>query len=187
MERIPDDVIVVFDEAYYEYVSTGDYPDTLQYVKAGKNVIVLRTFSKLFGLAGLRVGYCATHTEFIKAIKQVSPPFSVNRLAQLGAVAALEDVGHIQKTKDVNDTGKAFLCQKLEEMSIFYIPSATNFVTFDVKTDAVKIVEELQKEGVIIRPLTMYGRPTFLRVTVGTLKQNQKFIETFRRLYHRVK
>jgi len=187
MESVPDDIIVVFDEAYYEYVNSEDYPDTLQYVKEGKNVIVLRTFSKLFGLAGLRVGYSAAHKEFTKAIEQVSPPFSVNRLAQIGAIAALEDVDYIQKTKDVNETGKLFLYQKLDEMSVFYIPSETNFVTLDVKTDAVKLAEELQEEGVIIRPLTMYGKPTFLRVTVGTLEQNQKFIDAFRRLYNRAK
>ena len=186
MERVPNDVIVVFDEAYYEYVNNGDYPDTLQYINEGKNVIVLRTFSKLFGLAGLRVGYCAAQKEFIKALKKVSPPFSVNRLAQMGALAALGDADHIQKTKDINESGKAFLYQKLKDMSLFYIPSETNFVTFDVKTDAVQIAEELQKEGVIIRPLTMYGKPTFLRVTVGTLEQNQKFIEIFRRLYSRI-
>lgn len=187
MERVPDDIIVVFDEAYYEYVNSGDYPDTLRYVKEGKNVFVLRTFSKLFGLAGLRVGYCAAHKEFIKAIKQVSPPFSVNRLAQIGAVAALEDEDHIRKSIEVNKSGKNFLYEKFKELSVFYIPSETNFVTLDVKTDAVKIAEELQKEGVIIRPLTMYGKPTFLRVTVGTLEQNQRFIDAFRPIFQRSK
>ena len=187
MEKIPDDVIVVFDEAYHEYISRGDNPNTLQYVKEGRNVIVLRTFSKLFGLAGLRIGYGSAHKEFTRAIKQVSPPFSVNRLAQLGAIAALGDVDYIQNSKDINEAGKSFLYEKFEEMSLFYIPSETNFVTLDAKTDANKIAEELQKEGVIIRPLTMYGKPTFLRVTVGTLEQNQKFIDAFRRLYNRAK
>jgi len=187
MERIPDDIIVVFDEAYYEYINSGDNPDTLRYVKEGRNVIVLRTFSKLFGLAGLRVGYGAAHKEFTRAINQVSPPFSVNRLGQLGAIAALDDVDHIQKSKAVNEAGKSFLYEKLEEMSLFYIPSETNFVTLDTKTDAVKIAEELQKEGVIIRPLTIYGKPTFIRVTIGTLEQNQLFIDAFRRLHNLVK
>lgn len=187
VQSVPDDVIVVFDEAYYEYANSGENPDTLQYVKEGRNVIVLRTFSKLFGLAGLRVGYCAAHKEFIQAIRQVSPPFSVNRLGQLGAIAALGDADHIQKSKDVNAVGKAFLYQKFEDMSVFYIPSETNFVTIDVKTDAVKIAEDLKKEGVIIRPLVMYGKPTFLRVTVGTMEQNKKFIDAFERLYNRAK
>ncbi len=187
MERVPDDVIVVFDEAYYEYINSGDYPDTLRYVKEGKNVFVLRTFSKLFGLAGLRVGYGVAHKEFTRALKQVSPPFSVNRLAQMGAIAALGDVDHIRKSIEVNELGKKFLYEKFKELSVFYIPSETNFVTLDVKTDAVKIAEELQKEGVIIRPLTMYGKPTFLRVTVGTLEQNQKFIDAFRPIFQRSK
>ncbi len=187
MARIPDDIIVIFDEAYYEYVNSGDNPDTLQYVREGKNVIVLRTFSKLFGLAGLRIGYSAAHTAFTQAIRQVSPPFSVNRLAQQGAIAALGDVGHIQKSKDVNAAGKSFLYEKFEEMSVFYIPSETNFVTIDVKADANKIAGELQKEGVIIRPLTMYGNTTLLRVTIGTAEQNQQFIDAFRRLYNQAK
>ena len=149
----------------------------------GRNVVVLRTFSKLYGLAGLRIGYCASHEEFIKAFKCVSPPFSVNRPAQVGARAALGDEGHVRRTKEVNKEGKKFLCDKLKKLSVFHIPSETNFVTFDVKTDAFKIAEELQKKGVIVRPLTMYGLPTFMRVTVGTLSQNQRFIDAFLSVY----
>jgi histidinol-phosphate aminotransferase len=185
MAGIPEDVIVVFDEAYYEYVQRTDYPDTLPYVREGRFVIVLRTFSKLFGLAGLRIGYCAAHQQFIQAFKRISPPFSVNRLAQAGAEAALEDEDHIRRSKDVNENGKIFLCEKLKEMSVFCIPSETNFVTIDVRTDATAIAGELQRKGVIVRPLTMYGRPTFLRVTVGTFPQNLRFIEAFRPLYSR--
>ena len=187
MERIPDDVLVVFDEAYFEYVDSVDFPDSLGYVREEKNVIVLRTFSKLYALAGLRVGYCAAREEFIKALKQVSPPFSVNRLAQIGAVQALEDKDHICASREVNQQGKSYLNQKFEEMSVFFIPSATNFVTIDVKTDAVEVAEALKKEGVIVRPLTMYGRPTFLRVTIGTHVENQRFIEAFGPIYENIR
>ncbi|MGD2295496.1 MAG: histidinol-phosphate transaminase [Candidatus Aminicenantes bacterium] len=187
MDRAPDDVIVVFDEAYYEYANTRDYPDTLQYVREGRNVIVLRTFSKLFGLAGLRIGYCASNQEFIKAIRKVSPPFSVNRLAQTGALSAVRDSDHIRKSKEVNESGKKFLCEFFEKMSIFYIPSETNFVTIDIKTDALEVAEELQNKGVIIRPLTMYGMPTFLRVSIGTQEQNQRFVDAFRPIYKSLK
>lgn len=185
MEAIPEDIIVVFDEAYYEYVKREDFPDSLSYIREGRNVIVLRTFSKMFGLAGLRIGYCAAHEDFIKAFKRIAPPFSVNRLAQVGACAALEDKDHVRQSKKVNDSGKKYLCQQLKEMSVFHIPSETNFVTIDVRGEAVKIAEELQKKGVIVRPLTMYGKPTFVRVTVGTFPQNQRFMEAFRPIYQR--
>jgi histidinol-phosphate aminotransferase len=183
MEAIPEDIIVVFDEAYYEYVKREDFPDSLSYIRDGRNVIVLRTFSKMFGLAGLRIGYCAAHEEFIKAFKRISPPFSVNRLAQAGAKAALDDEDHIRQSKEVNERGKKYLCEQLKELSVFHIPSETNFVTIDTGADAVRIAEELQKKGVIVRPLTMYGKPTFVRVTVGTLPQNQRFMEAFRPIY----
>jgi histidinol-phosphate aminotransferase len=182
MEKIPEDIIVAFDEAYYEYVNDEDFPNTIKYIKEKKNVIVLRTFSKLYGLAGFRVGYCIAKEDFIEAIKKASPPFSVNRFAQIGALAALDDKDHIKKTKEINEAGKRLLYEHLGKMSVFYIPSETNFVTLDVKTDANKIAAELQKKGVIVRPLTMYGKPTFLRVTIGTLEQNKRFIETFKQI-----
>lgn len=183
MEKIPQDIIVAFDEAYYEYVDRDDYPDTLRFIEEGKNVIVFRTFSKLYGLAGFRVGYCIAKEDFIEAIKKVSPPFAVNRLAQVGAAAALKDQLHIKKTKDINESGKKFLYENFEKMSISYIPSHTNFVTIDLKTDAQGVCEELQKRGVIVRPLTMYRKPTFLRVTIGTPEQNKRFIEAFNEIY----
>jgi len=187
MENVPDDVLVIFDEAYYEYVDQENFPDTLKFIEEGKNVIVLRTFSKLYGLAGFRVGYCLANEGFIEAIKKVSPPFSVNRFAQIGASAALEDKEHIRKTKEMNETGKKFLYEHLEKMSVFYIPSETNFVTLDVKTDADRISEELQKKGVIVRTLAMYGKPTFLRITIGTLEQNKRFVKTFKQIYQKYK
>ncbi len=183
MERIPEDILVVFDEAYYEYVNEKNRSNTLKFIEEGKNVIVLRTFSKIYGLAGLRIGYCIGKEDFVDAIKRVSPPLSVNRFAQIGAAAALEDKKHMKKTREINESGKEYLCESFEKMSVFYIPSETNFVTFDVKTDAKKVSDELQKRGVIIRPLTMYGMPTFLRVTIGTLEQNKRFVDAFRQVY----
>jgi len=183
MERMPEDIIVVFDEAYYEYVNEKNCTNTLKFIEEGRNVIVLRTFSKMYGLAGLRIGYCITNESFVDAIKRVSPPFSVNRFAQIGATAALEDKKHMRKTRKINESGKKFLYENFEKMSVFYVPSETNFVTFDVKTDAKKVSDELQKRGVIVRPLTMYGMPTFLRVTVGTPEQNKRFVDAFRQVY----
>jgi histidinol-phosphate aminotransferase len=183
MEKVPEDIVVAFDEAYYEYVNKDSYPNTLKYVEEGRNVIVFRTFSKLYGLAGLRVGYCAAKEDFINAIQRVSPPFTVNRFAQIGAAAALEDKEHIRKTKEMNESGKRFLYENFDKMSVFYIPSETNFITIDVKKDTKSICEELQESNVIVRPLTMYGKHTFLRVTIGTLEQNKRFIDAFKKSY----
>lgn len=183
MERIPEDIMVIFDEAYYEYVDEDKRTNTLNFIEEGRNVIVLRTFSKMYGLAGLRIGYCAAKEDFVDAIKRVSPPFSVNRFAQIGAVAALKDKEHMHRTREINESGKKFLYENFEKMSIFYIPSETNFVTMDIKTDAEEMSEKLQKRGVIVRPLTMYGKPTFLRVTVGTPKQNKRFVDAFKQVY----
>lgn len=183
MEKIPEDVVVVFDEAYFEYVNNPSFPDTLKFVEEGRNVIVFRTFSKMYGLAGLRVGYCVAKMDFVDAFKRVSPPFSVNRFAQNAAAAALQDTEHIQKTREMNEAGKRFLYKNFEQMSVFYIPSETNFVTIDTKQDAKHVFEELQKEGVIVRDLGMYGKPTFIRVTIGTPEQNTQFIDAFKKIY----
>ncbi len=183
MGKIPDDVIVVLDEAYHDYVNPGDYPKSLRFIEEGKNVIVLRTFSKMYGLAGFRVGYCVARNEFVQAIEKVSPPFSVNRFGQIGAAAALEDAEHVKRTKEINERGKIYLYQRFKELDIFYIPSETNFVTIDTKTDAREIAEKFQKKGIIVRPLTMYGRPTFLRVTIGMSEQNKRFADEFTKIF----
>jgi len=182
MGEIPEDIIVVFDEAYYEYATKENFPDTLSFVQEGRNVIVLRTFSKMYGLAGFRVGYCAAQEDFIDAFNRVRPPFSVNHYAQVGAAEALRDEAHIKKTQEITESGKRFLYENFERMSLFYIPSETNFVTVDIKTDAQKIADEFKKKSVIVRPLTVYGKPTFLRVTIGTPEQNKKFIEVLQQI-----
>jgi histidinol-phosphate aminotransferase len=179
MERLPEDIIVVLDEAYHDYVNDGDYPKSWKFIEEGKNVVLLRTFSKMYGLAGFRVGYGVAKKEFIHALDKVSSPFSVNRLGQIGATAALDDKDHVKRTKEMNEKGKDYLYRNFEEHDIFYIPSETNFVTFDAKTDTKFIANELQKKGIIVRPLSMYGLPTFLRVTIGTLEQNKRFLDAF--------
>ena len=182
MKKIPDDIVVVFDEAYFEYANKQNFPDSLRFVQEGKNVIVLRTFSKMYGLAGFRVGYCAASEGFIDALNRARPPFSVNRFAQIAAAEALRDEAHIKKTLEVTESGKRYLYENFERMSLFYIPSETNFVTVDVKTDGQKVADEFKRRSVIVRPLTMYGKPTFLRVTIGTLEQNKKFIEVLKQI-----
>ncbi len=183
MERIPEDIVVVLDEAYHDYVNQSDYPRSLHFIEEGKNVIVLRTFSKMYGLAGFRVGYGVAKNEFIHALDMVSPPFSVNRFGQIGAAMALDDKDHVQKTREINKKGKDYLYRHFEKFDIFYIPSETNFVTIDVKTDANGIAESLQKKGIIVRPLSMYGKPSLLRVTIGTAEQNKRFVDEFAKIY----
>jgi histidinol-phosphate aminotransferase len=185
MDRIPEDILVVCDEAYYEYADKASYPETLKLVEEGRNVLILRTFSKLYGLAGFRVGYCIAKEGFLEALWKVSPPFSVNKFAQIGAVAALDDREHVKRTLEMNEEGKNFLYRSLREMSVEYVPSETNFVTIDAKRDTRKLSEDMQKEGVIIRPLAMYGQPNFFRVTIGTREQNQRFIESFQKVYQK--
>lgn len=183
LKRMPEDVVLVLDEAYHDYVNHDDYLKSIPFVKEGRNVVVLRTFSKMYGLAGFRVGYSVAPKELIQAMDKVSPPFSVNRLGQIGAAAALDDSVHVQKTKEINEQGKIFLCRQFAAMGIFYIPSMTNFVTIDLKTDARETARALQEKGVIVRPLSMYGQPTFLRVTIGTPEQNRRFIKELKEVH----
>ena len=182
MKRLPEDIIVILDEAYHDYVNSADYPKSLHFVEEGRNVIALRTFSKMYGLAGFRVGYGVAKREFIRVLDRVSPPFTVNRFGQIGAVAALEDKDHVRKTKEINEDGKGYLYRHFEELGVFYIPSETNFVTIDVRTDAKSIADELQKKGIIVRPLSMYGLRTFLRVTIGKPEQNKRFMHAFAKI-----
>ncbi len=180
---LAEDIVVILDEAYHDYVNHGDYPNSLGFIEEGKNVIALRTFSKMYGLAGFRVGYGVAKKEFIRVLDRVSPPFTVNRFGQIGAAAALDDLGHVQKTKEMNELGREYLYRQFDELDVFYISSETNFVTIDIKTNTNPIADELQKKGIIVRPLSMYGLPTFLRVTIGTPEQNKRFMDAFENIY----
>ncbi|MGE5576700.1 MAG: histidinol-phosphate transaminase [Syntrophothermus sp.] len=176
MNRIPEDVLVVFDEAYYEYVEAGDFPRTLEYVKQGRNVLVLRTFSKIYGLAGLRVGYGIGRSELVQLVARVREPFNVNLLAQQAAIAALGDAKHISRSREVNHSGKSFLNQRLSAMGFAPLPSQTNFLFVDLRTDAQQLFKAMLKLGVIVRSGDIFGEPTFIRVTIGAQAQNERFI-----------
>jgi histidinol-phosphate aminotransferase len=183
MQRLPEDIVLVLDEAYHDYATGGDFPRSWEFIQEGRNVVMLRTFSKMYGLAGFRVGYGVSKAEFIQALDKVSSPFSVNRLGQIGAAAALDDEEHVKRTKEMNEKGKVCLYKSFEEHDVFYIPSETNFVTFEVKTDTTSIADEFQKKGIIVRPLSMYGLSTFLRVTIGTPEQNERFMDALVKIY----
>jgi histidinol-phosphate aminotransferase len=173
MEAVPDHVIVVFDEAYYEYVRSTEYPESLQYVKQNRPVVVLRTFSKIYGLAGLRVGYGISTLEIFDYVNRVRPPFNSNSLAQAAALAALDDEEHVAKSRAMNMAEMGVLETELTKLGLSPIPSQANFIYFDTKRDGRKVFEALLRKGVIVRHL----KGSMIRVTVGQAFENQQFLE----------
>jgi histidinol-phosphate aminotransferase len=173
MDRVPEHVVVVFDEAYYEFLDEA--PDTLKYVREGRNVIVLRTFSKIQGLAALRIGYGLGSEELVGVLQKTRQPFNANAIAQAGALAGLADTEHQERTKAVTDEGRAFLERAFGEMGLEYVPSTANFVLVKVG-DGDGLFQRMLKKGVIIRAMRGYKLPEWIRVTVGTPAQNERFL-----------
>jgi len=161
-------------------VEDKNYPDSLSYVLEGKNVIIIRTFSKIAGIAGVRVGYAIAKPELIGYLRRVVNPFTTNRLAQVAALASLDDEEHYKKVLKSNQEGKKYLYEGLKELGFSYVPTETNFIFIDLKEDADIIYEKLLKKGVIIRPGKIYGCPNFIRVTIGTQDENKKFIQALK-------
>jgi len=184
MSRVPDTIIAVFDEAYFEFLD--DPPDTLRFVREGRNVIVLRTFSKIHGLAGLRIGYAVAPPEMIQVLHKTRQPFNVNCIAQAGALAALEDEAHLRETKRVVDEGRAYLQEQFAELQIPFVPAVANFVMVDVG-DGCAVFEKLLRRKIIARPLKGYGLPEWVRISVGTMDENKKLIAALSELirHHR--
>lgn len=174
---IPENIIVVYDEAYQEFVDAKDFPCGLKYYKE-KNFITLKTFSKIYGLAGLRLGYAVTNEEFAEAMNRVRQPFNVNSVAQAAAIAALDDKEFIKRTQGEVWAGKKFLYDQLDRLNIEYVPSVTNFILVNVKKD---IFQPMLKLGVIVRPMDIYGLRGAIRVTIGTQEENKKFISALMR------
>jgi histidinol-phosphate aminotransferase len=170
-------VVTVFDEAYAEYVNSPDAANGLNYISEPSPVIVLRTFSKIYGLAGLRVGYGLAQSWLIDLLNRVRAPFNVNLVAQAAAAAALHDDEHVQRSLRMNLEGMKYLSSELESLGFEVIPSQANFLTFAPTTDAGFIYEELLKKGMIVRRLASFGMPDHIRVTVGTPSQNKTFVK----------
>jgi len=177
MSRVPDTIIVVFDEAYFEFLD--DPPDTVQFVRQGRNVVVLRTFSKIHGLAGLRIGYGVAAPGMIEVLHKTRQPFNVNGIAQAGALAALEDEAHLRETKRVVDEGRTYLHEQFAEMRIPFVPATANFAMVNVG-DGCAVFEELVRRKIIVRPLKGYGLPEWVRISVGTMEENKKLIAALR-------
>jgi histidinol-phosphate aminotransferase len=182
LDALPPRVLVVLDEAYYEYVRDPDYSHSLDYVRNGRNVLVLRTFSKVYGLAGLRLGYGMGHPELIEALNRVRSPFNANSLAQAAGLAALDDQEHVAQSVEENAHEMKFVTEELALAGVRYTPSAGNFLLVDTGRDCEEDFIRLMHEGVIVRPMKLYGFPTSLRVTIGRHEDNEKFLEGLARV-----
>lgn len=185
MKKVPDDVLVVFDEAYYEYVERDDYPQTLDYVRDGRTVITLRTFSKIYGLAGLRIGYGISNPEVIDIMNKVRQPFNVSSVAQAAARASLRDRDHVAKSVKSNREGRQYLYGELKRIGLDFVPSETNFILVNLKQSGADVMSEMLKEGVIIRPMTGYEFPDSVRITVGTAEQNERLVASLEKVLGR--
>lgn len=175
IEKVPDHVLVVLDEAYYEYIASMDFPHSLHYVHEGRNVVVLRTFSKIYGLAGLRIGYGFARPEIISAISKVRLPFAVNRPAQIAAVAALDDEKHVDASRALNEQGKMYLTAEFERLGLPYVPPFGNFIFLKLPCEAAVVHKALERRGIIVRPVIKHDDA--LRVTIGSTEQNKRFVK----------
>lgn len=179
MDRVPEEVLVIFDEAYYEFLESP--PDVLKYVRDGRNVVVMRTFSKIQGLAGLRIGYGLASGEIAGILQKTRQPFNANAIAQAGAAAGMQDEEHMQKTRELTRQGRDFLQSEFSSMNLEFVPSAANFVLVRVG-DGDKIFEALLRRGLIVRAMRSYKLPEWIRVSVGTMDQNRRLIAELRGL-----
>lgn len=181
MSALPGRVLVALDEAYYDYAPAG-YSCSLDYVRAGANIMVLRTFSKIHGLAGLRAGYGIAPAGVIEILNRVRSPFNTSRPAQAAAVAALEDREHVERSAELNAREMRFVSAELALLGVRFTPSAANFVLIDTARDCEEDFLRLLREGVIVRPMKVYGFPTSLRVTCGVHQDNERFLESLRKI-----
>lgn len=181
LESVPKDVVVVLDEAYNEYLPPAERVDTASWIKDFPNLVVTRTFSKIFGLAGLRVGYALASAEVADLMNRVRQPFNVNNLAIAAAIAALDDVEFVAASYELNQSGMAQIIAGLDKLGLEYIAPHGNFVTFKVG-DAAGVNQKLLQQGVIVRPIGGYGLPEWLRVTIGKTSENARFLEALEKV-----
>ncbi|MCP4650023.1 MAG: histidinol-phosphate transaminase [PVC group bacterium] len=181
LKGLPRHVIVFFDEAYFEYVYTRDYPDTTKYIRRG-NVIVSRTFSKAYGLSGLRIGWAATSPDIAGYLNQVREPFNANSLAQVAAIAALDDKKHIERSKNIVCRGLKYLTEEFKKLNLFFVPSVTNFILVKVGMKSEIVYQRLLKQGIIVRDMSGWGLKDFIRVTIGNQKENRLFISNLKKI-----
>ncbi len=177
IESIPEDVILVLDEAYSEYVTSSNYPDSMESARHGRNIIILKTFSKAFGLAGVRIGYAAAPPDLVSYMERIREPFNASVIAQRAALAALDDKGHLQRTIKNNCDGIDYMYAQLQRMNLFHVPTQANFIFIRLGPKAETICEDLMKEGVLVRSLSDFDMPDYIRVTIGLPEENRRFVE----------
>jgi len=182
LNALPDHVIVVYDEVYLHFVDAPDFPYAKDYVKAGKNVIGLHTFSKIYGLAGLRVGYGFTTSEIGDYLNKIFRPFRIGTLATVAAYEALKDTEHVKKSKEMVWEGKKWLYQKFEKNNVQYWPSQGNFIMFKSPVDSLELTATMLDEGVMVRPGDNFGAPGCIRLTIGTPEANERFWDVFKQV-----
>lgn len=180
MDAVPETCIVVFDEAYFEYVDDPSYPDTLALVRDNARCAVLRTFSKAYALAGLRIGYGIAPPDIAGALKQVREPFNVASAAQVAALASLRDPEQVPRSVANNRAGKQYLYKQFDEMGLQYIPTQANFIFVEVGIDSAECFDQLMRRGVTVRTGEIFGYPKWIRVTIGTPEENAIFISALR-------
>ncbi len=187
MERLPEGILVVVDKAYFEYVTDPEYADTMRYFREGRDILILRTFSKIYGLAGLRIGYGIAREDIISEMNKLRPPFNTNSIAQNAALWALKDDEHVKRSREINEQGKRFLYKELDALSMKYVPTEANFIYVLLgqenppcppllKGEAWDLYNKLLRQGVIVRPVG----PQEIRVTIGLPEENKRFIEAIK-------
>jgi histidinol-phosphate aminotransferase len=173
MQRVPDHVLVIFDEAYFEFLDNP--PDVIRYVREGRNVVVMRTFSKIQGLANLRIGYGLAAEKVATVLQKTRQPFNANGIAQAGALAGLEDADHMRRTRELTHEGRHYLQAEFSAMGLEFVPSVANFVLVHVG-DGDAVFQALLRRGLIVRAMRSYKLPAWIRVSIGTMDQNRRFI-----------
>ncbi len=182
MEKVPESTLVVYDCAYDEFVTTDDMPDPWKYLKAGRRILILKTFSKAYGLAGVRGGYAVGPKDIVAGLMLVRIPFNMNVVSMAACMAALDDEEFVQKSYEFTKQELAFLIESLKDLPVVIPPTQTNFILIDTQKDSKWLFEELQKKGIIVRPMGGNGLPNAIRVNVGLHEDNVHFVEVFRRL-----
>jgi histidinol-phosphate aminotransferase len=183
LEKLPPHTIIVLDEAYSDFVENTEYPDSIGLIKGNKHYIIsLRTFSKIGGIAGLRIGFGIASKEFINCLRKIQPPYSVNRLAQAAARAFLSENNYQKKLLQNNKQGKLYLYQQLNRLNLFYYPTEANFIFVDLKKDADLMCTKLMQNGIIVRSGKIWGKNTWVRITIGTPSQNQRLVSVLKQI-----
>ncbi|MFH1798555.1 MAG: histidinol-phosphate transaminase [Candidatus Omnitrophota bacterium] len=187
LKNVPRDILVFIDEAYYEFARGGDYPETLSLIKTGnRNIIIARTFSKAYGLAGLRIGYGLAGKDIADILNKVREPFNVNSLAQTAAIAALSDDSYMEETIKFIKEEKEKYCGVFKSLNVGYLPSKANFILINTKRDSKEIFNRLLAKGIIVREMSEWGLDGFIRVTIGLPDENKAFFKAFREIVAKV-